>query len=312
MRDGGDGRRDSHPIYLYCLIRSEKDQPFSNKRLKTRGMGENGGPVYTVHFEDLAFVVSDCADERYEATRQNTLCHQKVIEEVMERGFNPLPVRFGTIATATSVRTTEERLRQVLRRRFGEFQGLLSDMEDKVEVGLKVFWKKERLFADIVSEYRQVRMLRDRIASRPSSGLAWRDERIQRGTLVSRAVEDKRQREAPLLIRPLRPIAYDYKTNNIMTDTMVLNGAFLVYKERLEEFDAAVDRLDEMFGDRMKFNYVGCLPPFNFIEIVIHWDEDEEEEWRPLGRSSKPWSNRRPEKTQSRFSSLASTAGGRA
>jgi len=276
VTDGRDGLTDSQPIYLYCLIRSEEEQPFSVKPLKTRGIGENGNAVHTVRFQDLAFVVSDCDHIRYDATRENTVCHQKVIEEAMDRGFNPLPVRFGTIAMASQVSPSDERIRKVLKRRFGEFQGLLRDMEDKVEVGLKVFWKKARLFEDVVSEYRQVRMLRDRIASRPSSGLAWRDERIQLGTMVDNAIEDKRNREAPFLIRPLHPIAYDYKTNKIMTDTMVLNGAFLIYKERLGQFDAAVNELDERYGDRMKFNYVGCLPPFNFIEIVIRWDEGEE------------------------------------
>jgi hypothetical protein len=276
VTDGRDGLRDSRPVYLYCLIRSEKEQPFSAKPLKTRGIGQNGSAIYAVRFEDLAFVVSNSDATRHDATRENTVCHQRVIEEAMDRGFSALPVRFDTIATASQVSTTEDRIRKVLKRRFGEFQGLLGDMEDKVEVGLKVFWKKARLFDDVVSEYRQVRMLRDRIASRPSSGLAWRDERIQLGTMVDNAIEDKRNREAPLLIRPLHPIAYDYKTNKIMTDTMVLNGAFLVYKERLGEFDAAVNELDERYGDRMKFNYVGCLPPFNFIEIVIRWDEGEE------------------------------------
>ncbi len=274
MRDARDGR-DGQPIYLYCLIRSEEEQPFSTKPLKTRGIGGNGSAIHTVRFEDLAFVVSDCDDFKYDATRENTVCHQRVIEEVMDRGFSPLPVRFATIATA-GVATSDERIRRVLKRRFGEFQGLLGDMEGKVEVGLKVFWSKARLFDDVVSEYRQVRVLRDRIAGRPSSGLAWRDERIQLGTLVNSAIEDKRGREAPLLVRPLRPIAYDYKTNKIMTDTMVLNGAFLIYKERLAEFDAAVNGLDERYGDRMKFNYVGCLPPFNFIEIVIRWDDGDE------------------------------------
>jgi hypothetical protein len=272
---GRNGRRGDQPVYLYCLIRSEEEQPFASTPLKTQGV-ETGGPVYTLPFEDLAFVASDCGDVRQDATRENTLCHQKVIEEVMDRGFSPLPVRFGTVAAANRMGTTGERVRSVLRRRFGEFQGLLSDMEDKVEVGLKVFWRKDRLFSDIVSEYRQVRVLRDRIATRPASGLAWRDERIQLGSMVSSAIEDKRSREAPLLVGPLRRVAYDYKTNKVLTETMVLNGAFLVYKERLGEFDAAVNELDDRYGDRMKFNYVGCLPPFNFIEIVIHWDDEEE------------------------------------
>ena len=309
MRDGRHGPGDER-IYLYCLIRREEEQPFSRRALSAQSIGETGNPICTVGFEDLAFIASDWRGGECDPTRANTIGHQKVIEAVMARGFNPLPVRFGTIASAASTGATEERIQKVLRRRFGEFQGLLGDMEDKVEVGLKVFWKRDRLFADLVSEYPQLRLLRDRIAARPSSGLAWRDERIQLGTMVNNAIEAKRNREAPLLIRSLRPIAYDYKTNKIMTDTMVLNGAFLVYKERLDEFDAAVNDLDERHGERMKFTYVGCLPPFNFIEIVIHWDE--EEEWAPPGRSSAPWFNRRPLKTSSRSNSPASTAGGRA
>ena len=276
MKDRCEGAGDCRPAYLYCLIRSEEEQPFSANPLVAQGIGKSGSPVYTLHFEDLAFVASDCDGVNHDVTRQNTLCHQKVIEEVMDRGFNPLPVRFGTVAAPTELMTTEERVGGVLKRRFGEFQGLLRDMEDKVELGLKVFWKKDRLFTDVVSEYRQVRMLRDRIASRPSSGLAWRDERIHLGTLVDNAIEDKRDRESPLLVRPLRLVAYDYKTNKVITDTMLLNGAFLVYRDRLTEFDAAVNELDVRYGDRMRFSYVGCLPPFNFIEIVIHWDEDEE------------------------------------
>lgn len=275
MSGGRDGVRDDQPVYLYCLIRSERDRPFTANRLKTHGMGNKDGAIRTIHFEDLAFVASGCDDVRYDATRDNTICHQKVIEEVMDRGFSPLPVKFSTVATPTRASTTVERIRNVLNRRFGEFQGLLGDMEDKTEVGLKVFWKRERLFADIVSEYPQMRTLRDRIARRPSSGLAWRDERIQLGTMVNAAIEDKRNREAPLLVRRLRPVAYDYKTNKILTDAMVLNGAFLVYKERLGEFDAAVNELDETHGERMRFKYVGCLPPFNFIELVIHWDEED-------------------------------------
>jgi hypothetical protein len=57
---------------------------------------------------------------------------------------------------------------------------------------------------------------------------------------------------------------------------MLLNGAFLVCKERVTEFDKAVQKLDERYGERMKLKYVGPLPPFNFIEIVIHWDGEEE------------------------------------
>ena len=73
----------------------------------------------------------------------------------------------------------------------------------------------------------------------------------------------------------LKPFAYDSKANKVSSDMMILNGAFLVCNERTADFDAAVQELDGQFGERMSFKYVGPLPPFNFIEIVVHWDEDE-------------------------------------
>ena len=102
----------------------------------------------------------------------------------------------------------------------------------------------------------------------------------QLGTMVGNAIEVKRDRDSGRIVDALRTIAYDYRTNKVSTDTMVLNGAFLVYKDRVAEFDAAVQRLDEQYGERMKFKYVGCLPPFNFVEIIIHWEEAEDESRR--------------------------------
>jgi len=53
---------------------------------------------------------------------------------------------------------------------------------------------------------------------------------------------------------------------------MVLNAAFLVERVHEPEFDQAVQKLDAEMGKRLIFKYVGSAPPYNFVNILIHWD----------------------------------------
>jgi len=54
---------------------------------------------------------------------------------------------------------------------------------------------------------------------------------------------------------------------------MVLNAAFLVKEARQADFDEAVKWLDEEMGKRIIFKYVGPVPPYNFVNIVVTWED---------------------------------------
>ncbi|HET9316048.1 MAG TPA: GvpL/GvpF family gas vesicle protein, partial [Vicinamibacteria bacterium] len=64
--------------YVYCVIESEKPQRFG-----PLGLGAEPSDVTTVHFRDLAAVVSDTPREVIDATRENILAHERVNEAVM-------------------------------------------------------------------------------------------------------------------------------------------------------------------------------------------------------------------------------------
>jgi len=51
---------------------------------------------------------------------------------------------------------------------------------------------------------------------------------------------------------------------------MVLNAAFLIKNSMEPDFDKAVNDLDEKLGSLMTFKYVGTLPPYNFVNLVIN------------------------------------------
>jgi len=146
-----------------------------------KGIGGQGDEVYSIPFLDLAMVVSDSPQDEYETTRANTVQHQLVCEEVLKQGFTALPVRFGTVCKPTPGKSSAEgKTKRLLRRRYGEFHSLLGEMENKVELGLKVFWKKECLFQEIAAANQDIREMRDRIAANPSGALSTHYERLHR------------------------------------------------------------------------------------------------------------------------------------
>lgn len=246
--------------YMYCIICSSEPRQFT-----TRGIGERGDIVHTVPFMNLAAVVSDSPIVEYESSRRNMMAHTLVLEEVM-RDFTLLPVRFGTVAP--SAEAIQEK---VLKRRFGEFHGLLQELEGRVELGLKAFWYEGVIFQEVVAENPPIRHLRDSLTGRRPEETYY--ERIRLGEVVEAAIWKKRDEDAEKILSPLRPLGYQSQVNKVVTDRMVLNAAFLVERSRQGEFDAAVKRLDEEMGKRLIFKYVGPVPPYNFVSIVVTWED---------------------------------------
>lgn len=245
--------------YIYCIIRCEEPREFS-----TRGIGEQGDIVHTVACENLAAVVSDSPVIEYDSSRRNMMAHTLVLEEVMHE-FAILPVRFNTVAPST-----EALQEQVLKRRSAELNGLLFEMEHRVELGLKAFWYEEAIFCEITEENPSIRSLRDSLIGRRAEETYY--ERIRLGELIESTMWKKRDEDADRILARLRPLVCKTRTNKVVTDRMVLNAAFLADQARQAEVDAEVKRLDEELGKRLIFKYVGPVPPYNFVNIVLTWD----------------------------------------
>ena len=97
-------------------------------------------------------------------------------------------------------------------------------------------------------------------------------ERIQLGEKIEAAMEKKRNDDSEKILEKLRPLVHKSRENKIVTDKMILNAAFLVDRLREPEFDQAMQELDTAMQNRVMFKYVGPVPPYNFVNLVIHWD----------------------------------------
>jgi hypothetical protein len=245
--------------YLYAIIACPEPREF-----KTRGMGERGDAVHTVNYRRLAAAVSTSPIVEYDSSRRNMMAHTVVLEEIMTE-CDILPVRFGTVATSVDAIQN-----QLLVARYEEFTTLLEDMHGRVELGLKAFWHEGAAFEEVVRENEKVRKLRAALQGRSLEETYY--ERIELGEEVEKALNRIRARDEEAILARLKPFSHKTKTNKIISDRMVLNAAFLINRENSAAMDEAVKSLDEDFGNRLMFKYVGPVPPYNFVNIVVNWE----------------------------------------
>jgi hypothetical protein len=222
--------------------------------------------VRIVTYDDLAAIVSDAPQEDCEVNRENLLAHQRVIMQAMTRS-DVLPVSFGTVADSD-----QQVQEQLLHCAADELHLALEEVRGCIELELKVLWNEEQLFSEIVAENDDIRALRDRLAGQAPEATQY--ERIQLGELVAAALQRKSDAEAAALLDALEPLAVETRVNENQTDMMLLNAAFLVDKVQEQAFNARVQALGEAQAGRQIFQYVGPLPPYNFVDMRLRWEEE--------------------------------------
>lgn len=257
-------RPASAGTYLYCLTHAGAFAD-GTLPLEHTGIGGDAARPRAIRCADLAAIVCDSPYARYDITRANLLAHEEVIEEVMARA-DVLPVRFGTMAA--SDRVIQE---QLLRRGAGALHQQLARIHGCVELGLKVFWQTERIFAEIAGADATIRALRDDLAGQdPAAVYA---QRIELGELVAGAIERMRDGEAQWLLAALRPLAREVELNPPQMDMMALNAAFLVAREAVAEFEARVAALRQDQWQRLIVKLVGPLPPYSFVDLALSGED---------------------------------------
>jgi len=241
--------------YIYCVIDSDQPQSFG-----PLGIGERSDEVYTICFDGIAAVVSNASIKKYRISRENSLTHEKAIEAVMAE-HTVLPVRFATVTE------DEEKVMKILEAEYERFRELLNQMKDKTELGFKAIFKEDVVYKHILEKYENIRVLKEKIAPLPPEKT--HHQRMEIGEMVEAALQQEKQIVEEDILNTLSPLAVEVKTNDPYGERMIINAAFLVEKEKEAEFDNQVQELGDKYGEKVKFKFVGMLPPFNFVNLVI-------------------------------------------
>ncbi len=191
-------------------------------------------------------------------TRDNVLAHQRVNETVM-RDYTVLPMSFGTVFK------TRDDVTAFLRSAYRAFSDVLDKMENKLEFGLKVLWDREAVIREIEKEDEDIHRLKNEIAAQKGSTYF---ARMQYGRLIDGALQSKSERYVGEIFDRLRDVSVAARSNKPIGDRMILNAAFLVTRDREDEFDARVKALGAAH-DKLTFKYTGPWPPYNFVNIRL-------------------------------------------
>jgi hypothetical protein len=239
--------------YVYCVIDSSDAQKFG-----PIGIGVNPSDVYTVHYRNLAAVVSDAPLEVLDSTRENVLAHERVNETVM-REHTVIPMSFGTIFK------TREDIVELLRSAAEAFGDVLNKMQNKLEFGLKVLWDRDLAIREVEGEDEDISRLKKEISGQKGPTYF---ARMQYGRLVDSALESRSERYMAEILNELRDVSVASRINKPIGDKMIMNAAFLISRDRESAFDARVKAIASRF-DKLTFKYTGPWPPYNFVNIRL-------------------------------------------
>lgn len=241
--------------YIYCVIR--KPGSFD---LDFCGVG--GASLYLIHSGQLSAVVSDSSIMDYPITRENTMTHQRAIEEVMLAHSTVIPVSFGTVAENRAV--IEKKL---LRAKQSQLLDALKSVEGKVELSLKAIWlDMPATFQKVVAANPDIAHFKKEFAGRTLG----RDEAIEIGKLVASGLEARREKIKGEILSLFEDIVVDQKDTPLLGEQMIFNVALLIPANKQRVFDKIVRDLDEKYKEEgAYFKYIGPTPCFNFVNVPI-------------------------------------------
>jgi len=222
------------------------------------GVGADPSDVYTVHYKNLAAVVSDAPLEVLDSTRENVLAHERVNETVMHE-HTVIPMSFGTIFK------TREDIVELLRSAAEAFGDVLNKMQNKLEFGLKVLWDRDQAVREVENDDEDISRLKKEISGQKGPTYF---ARMQYGRLVDSALQQRSERYVADILDQLRDVSVASRVNKPIGDKMIMNAAFLISRERENAFDAKVKSIASRF-DKLTFKYTGPWPPYNFVNIRL-------------------------------------------
>jgi gas vesicle protein GvpL/GvpF len=243
-------------VYIYSIIESPNPRTFGKI-----GIGGRGDEVHTIHYKELAAVASVTPLMVYDPTRDNALAHEHVNEVLIEAGFTPVPMSFGTLFK------TEKDAVEFLKDTYDALRDVLLKMKDKLEYGLKVNWDREAVLREIEEKNDEIRRLKAEIVNDQQRSTYF--ARMQLGRLVEQALAERSDSYVRDVYGELRDAAIASRTNKVIGEKMIMNAAFLVARDKAQEFDAKVQEIAKQHEGKLTFKYTGPWPPWNFVTIRL-------------------------------------------
>jgi len=238
--------------YVYGIVEASARAP--------RGRGIAGAPLRLVPGDEVAALVSEVPGGHVRIGREEVLVHARVLEHAHQKG-SVLPMRLGVVMSGP------DEIRSRLLDEHGEdLRQQLTELAGTVEVRIRAVYEEDSLMREVVREHSEIASLRQ--ALRGSDEAATYYARIRLGELVAAAVERRRDQDAYKIVEALAPAARAVEVGEAQHERVAVQASFLVDRERVAEFDRRLEDVADSYGGRVRFKYVGPLPPHSFVQLA--------------------------------------------
>lgn len=255
-------------FYIYG-IRARSSAP-----IKTKGVEQKD--VYTISHENIEAVISDvdlCDFEpesikeklkNLEWAESQVRAHAAVLDECMQTS-SVIPWKFGTVFKSI------EGLQKFLRENWEKLRDILKKFSDRQEWGIKIYTDTGVLRQEIRKTDDEIKKLEQEIASKSKGAGFFLGKKLE--NILTSKTEKKISQIIAEIFETLGQQAEEKVENRLLdrrltgkeTD-MVLNAAFLIKKDRIDDFMQAIKKLKEEFRGS-EFSLTGPWPPYNFVKF---------------------------------------------
>ncbi|MFZ9738109.1 MAG: GvpL/GvpF family gas vesicle protein [Prochlorotrichaceae cyanobacterium] len=243
----------SYGFYLYGIFPAPGPQG-----LDLQGLDKQEVKTHTI--ADFVFLYSSAQQERYLASRKNLMGHAKVLEDAMSAGFRnhlPLPLNRLIFQTWAEVEA------QIITPYQDHLKILFEHLVGKREVGLKIYWDEAAELERLLEHNEPLRQQRDRLEGRQLS----MDEVIRIGQAIETALTNHQTQIIEVFQTHLTPLAIEVVENDLQTESMIYNSAYLIEWDQESAFSQVVEDLDSKFENRLRLRYNNFTAPYNFASL---------------------------------------------
>jgi len=238
------------PTYIYGLIKADTVLPDG-----LTGLGPSG-QVSTIVHGRVAAVVSDVPLDRPLGMRADLVAHEGVLDTLAARGA-VVPMRFPAVVEEHAV------VDELLAPNQDHFVELLDSLEGRAQFTLTGRYEQDAVLREVLVGDEEIRALREKIRELPEDASYY--DRVRLGELVVHALEQRREGEGALIVEKLEPFAEAAVSNQLSAPDEVVNVAFLVERDRQEEFENAVEGVGEELVGRVRLRLLGPVAPYDFV-----------------------------------------------
>jgi len=237
-------------IYVYGIIDSKNkiDNPI---------IGIEGEHVYSISYKEIGLVVSPLKGCIQDLFKEHVLEYADVLEKLM-MSFTVLPMRFPTVFHK------KEDIFPMVEGYYCDFKENLVRLRDKIEFGIKVIWPGDKIRENIIKTGGSNKG-NGFLNKGDSPGKKFIKERFEHYKM-DQELEKESDRCIVIVDDYFSRMAVDKRIEKLKTNNLLLTAAYLVRKEKQNDFKDAFAKLQSSSGN-FKYLFSGPWPPYNFIQL---------------------------------------------